>query len=657
MKAAVKRQFAEFVEHIDFPVVIYIYETGRIIAYNKAASGILGDGVRNMNLIWENHRRQKLPREILNYGNEILYNKGIYRDGLRMEIDMEVNSFVLDKSHIIVGFFEQSYKQQFIKYLRAMVPRFYMKDEKLAYCNMNDGYAEDRGGFCKGEKDGQDQEEGIQRILTADEEDVVRDKECSYNLQQLKKLNQPYGSYVKMNRMPLIDRDGNCVGLMGIYTPVFSRDEYKRLFDISNRENQILNRIVGRSNIVVAGWHNEEGWPIEYISPNFGRYGFDAGQFYRKEKNWQDIIHPEDYTYIMEKVRKAKDEEVLVLEYRIIEPGGAIRWVRSESVPGIPGSHKEGGWTGVIMEMPTSPDGKTLPEPKAEPFLQKKEILLLGKRELSRKEETGLNQKGAIELYLKQAVKNGCVEFDIFYQPIVSSYDRSLCGAEALLRWASPDLGFINPAEFIPITEYLGLMIPLGEHILREVFRTSRQWSELLGRKFPLHINISVVQLVQPGIVDRMRNIAREEQTDCRDIILEVTESLAVEDMALMKNVLLELRAQGFQVALDNFGIGYSSLNHIMAMPFDYIKIDKSMISAYGTEKFNPGFFSAITEMAHSLDMEIVAEGVETKQQMDFLDLAHADKYQGYYFGKPTSKEEFLHSYLKKNQAKAADGL
>ena len=160
-------------------------------------------------------------------------------------------------------------------------------------------------------------------------------------------------------------------------------------------------------------------------------------------------------------------------------------------------------------------------------------------------------------------------------------------------------------------------------------------------------MNLSVIQLVQPNIVERILEIARATGVNKENIILEVTESLAVEDMSLMKTVLTELRSYGFSIALDDFGTGYSSLNHIMEMPLNYVKIDKSFVSTYGTKDFNPSLLSAIAELAHSVNMEIIVEGVETKQQMEFLMFLNTDKIQGYLYGKPMPATEFEKRFFK----------
>jgi len=172
-------------------------------------------------------------------------------------------------------------------------------------------------------------------------------------------------------------------------------------------------------------------------------------------------------------------------------------------------------------------------------------------------------------------------------------------------------------------------------------FRVCKHWNDTYDPDFMVSVNLSVIQLVQPNIVERIKEIARATEVNPNNIILEVTESLAVEDMNLMKNVLIRLKEYGFSIALDDFGTGYSSLNHIMEMPLDYIKIDKSFVSNYGTANFNPSLLSAITELAHSVNMEVIVEGVETKQQMEFLMFLNTDRIQGYLYGKPMPAKDF----------------
>ena len=654
MKTIVKRQYADFIEHIEFPVVVYIYETGRVIAMNEYARNILGSSAKNMNLVWAAQVKQKLSRPVLDHGSELLFNKMVLNGRDKLEIDIEINAVVLDNVHILICFFEQSYKQQFIKQLRIQTPRMYVKDKKLSFVSVNKTFLEDAGlkADIKGTDNGDYLEPSVSDIIEANEKEVMNTRECTYDLVQTIKICTVDDYFAKMNRMPLINKNGTCIGMLGIYTLLLNRKEYKHLFDSTLREKHILSEAVSRSDTVVISWREDKGWPIEYVSPNFGKLGFNMEDFYTGRLCWQDIVYEEDYKRIVKDYEDfiKQGKHCLISEYRIINSAGEKIWVRDETTHVVREQgecYREGLLKEITDEMAASAVGS----PDASNPMQRYREYLYGLPsglKIAMPGDSG--EQSPIEQYLRKAINKGCVEFDIFYQPVVNSRNKEVVGAEALLRWRSPELGFINPVDFIPLSEYLGLIVPLGEHVIREVFRTSREWNRMVEGELLLNINLSVVQLVQPDIVNQIQRIVKELSADCSRIVFEVTESLAVEDMNLMKNVLCELKKMGFKIALDDFGTGYSSLNHIMEMPLDYIKIDKNFISAYGTKHFNPSLLSAITELAHSMGVEIIVEGVETKQQMEFLMFLNTDKYQGYLYGKPMPKEEFYNRFIGTDQ-------
>ncbi len=178
---------------------------------------------------------------------------------------------------------------------------------------------------------------------------------------------------------------------------------------------------------------------------------------------------------------------------------------------------------------------------------------------------------------------NECDEFTVYFQPIINVKGEDVCaGAEALVRWNSATMGFINPVDFIPLAEYLGLINPIGEHVLREAAKHCRYWNDMGHPDYKVNVNLSVVQLLQNDIVKKIKGIIDEVGIEPGNLCLEVTESLAINDMVRMKRILSEIKALGVKVALDDFGTGYSSLNHIREMPLDIIKIDKCFIEHLG---------------------------------------------------------------------------
>lgn len=253
-----------------------------------------------------------------------------------------------------------------------------------------------------------------------------------------------------------------------------------------------------------------------------------------------------------------------------------------------------------------------------------------------------------LEKNMRNATMNACQEFEVYYQPIVDvSKEGSPCtGAEALIRWNCENLGFISPAEFIPLAEYLGLINPIGDYVLKEACRSCKQWNDMGHPEYKVNVNLSVVQLLRNDVAERIQKIIEETQINPKNLTLEVTESLAINDMTRMQSILNSIKELGVRVALDDFGTGYSSLNHIREMPIDVIKIDKCFIDDLGKEPFADAFIKIVCELATIIGMHVCVEGVESEKQFEILKNMQIQMIQGFYFGKPMKKEEFAKKYL-----------
>ncbi len=253
-----------------------------------------------------------------------------------------------------------------------------------------------------------------------------------------------------------------------------------------------------------------------------------------------------------------------------------------------------------------------------------------------------------IEKNMRNAAKNALKEFEVYYQPIVDILQPGMpcIGAEALVRWNSSELGFVVPGDFIPLAEYLGLVIPIGEHVLREACKRCKYWNDMGHPEYKVNVNLSVVQLLQKDIVDVIRNVLKETGIYPKNLTLEVTESLAVNDMNMMKKILADIKKLGVRVALDDFGTGYSSLNHIREMPIDVIKIDRCFIIDIGKDEFSNAFVKMVAELANAIGVNVCVEGVETEEQLQFLKDVNVQMIQGFYFGKPTPVDVFEKKYL-----------
>ena len=253
-----------------------------------------------------------------------------------------------------------------------------------------------------------------------------------------------------------------------------------------------------------------------------------------------------------------------------------------------------------------------------------------------------------MEKNMRDAAGGGFDEFLVYYQPIVDiQKDGGTCtGAEALIRWNSHELGFISPADFIPLAEYLGLINPIGDYVLKEACKECKKWNDNGHPEYKVNVNLSVVQLMQDDIVDTIRKTIDELGLNPRNLTLEVTESLAINDMERMKNIMAEIRELGVRIALDDFGTGYSSLNHIREIPFDVIKVDQSFVRELATDEYHRSFIRMIGELAYALDVDICVEGIESKEQYEVLEGMKVRMVQGYYFDKPMPKDEFEAKYL-----------
>ena len=207
-------------------------------------------------------------------------------------------------------------------------------------------------------------------------------------------------------------------------------------------------------------------------------------------------------------------------------------------------------------------------------------------------------------------------------------------------------MGFVSPADFIPVAEYLGLINPIGEYVLRQAAQHCKNWNDMGHPDYHINVNLSVVQLLQNDIVKKVRNVITETGIDPHNLRLEVTESLAIDDLVRMKMILSQIKALGVGVALDDFGTGYSSLNHIRELPIDIIKIDKCFIDHIAEDDFSESFVKMVAELAAAIGVEVCVEGVESTSQYEKVKATSVQMIQGYYFGKPMRIEEFEKQYL-----------
>ncbi len=254
-----------------------------------------------------------------------------------------------------------------------------------------------------------------------------------------------------------------------------------------------------------------------------------------------------------------------------------------------------------------------------------------------------------MEKNMRNATTDGYREFEVYYQPIIDiQKEGTPCtGAEALVRWNSAAFGFIPPSDFIPLAEYLGLINPIGNHVMMEACRACKYWNDHGHPEYKVNVNLSVVQLLQTDIVDIVRRTIEETGVNPRNLTLEVTESLAINDMERMKEILNKIRELGARIALDDFGTGYSSLNHIREIPLDVIKVDQSFVEDLAEDSYSQSFIKMVAELAGAIGVSICIEGIETHEQYKVLEGMQVRLVQGYFFDKPMPRNLFEEKYLK----------
>ena len=260
-----------------------------------------------------------------------------------------------------------------------------------------------------------------------------------------------------------------------------------------------------------------------------------------------------------------------------------------------------------------------------------------------RSEESELQLEGDFEPALQRR------EFELVYQPVVSIASTHIVGFEALVRWRHPMLGVIAPSRFIPIAERTGFIVPLGRWILREACAQLRAWHTGVAGSSELwvSVNLSGVQLRHPDLVDHIDESLRESEIEARNLVLELTEGIAMENPTAVATLLMRLRAMGTRISIDDFGTGYSSLAYLRQLPVDALKIDQSFVRGLENGKDTAAIVASIVAMAKRLGLHVVAEGIENEKQLGMLRSLHCESAQGYLFSEPldaTSAGDLLKS-------------
>lgn len=260
-----------------------------------------------------------------------------------------------------------------------------------------------------------------------------------------------------------------------------------------------------------------------------------------------------------------------------------------------------------------------------------------------------------LERFLRRALEHD--EFLLHYQPQIEAATGRVIGMEALLRWQNPAMGLISPAKFIPIAEETGLIVPIGEAVLRRACEDTIAWERLGLGPLRVAVNLSAHQLADERLMDIVRAALEQTQLDPSHLELEITESVVMQNADRAAALLRELRAMGLHLAIDDFGTGYSSLGYLKRFPVNTVKIDRSFITDIPGDPDDIAITRAVIAMAHSLRLQVTAEGVETHEQLDFLAKLGCEQMQGYFFSKPLPAETFENWLRERRQLESTAGI
>lgn len=252
-----------------------------------------------------------------------------------------------------------------------------------------------------------------------------------------------------------------------------------------------------------------------------------------------------------------------------------------------------------------------------------------------------------IERNMRKAVSAGCKEFLTYIQPIINIDTKECIGGEVLVRWENPEMGFLMPGEFLPLAESLGLIVDIGDKILKSTCKTLEKWESKGRNDLVMHVNLSSVQMLQNNIVDKVEKCIAEYKFTPGNLVLEIRENLALHDVERAKRIVRDLKALGVKIALDDFGTGYSSLSYVKDMAFDIIKVGQSFVQDIVDSEYAKTFVKFIAEISETINAGVCIEGVETSEQCELLEGLGISVIQGYYFGHPMPVKEFEKRFLK----------
>jgi diguanylate cyclase (GGDEF)-like protein/PAS domain S-box-containing protein len=552
--------------------------------------------------------------------------------------------------------------------LDSLPIRVFLKDRESQYLGANKSFLADAGLESLDKLIGQsDRDMPWTEVQTesfyADDQEVMSSGKPKINIEEPQLRPDDSVAWLRTNKIPLYDGDKTCIGLIGTYEDITERvnqrkatekiamlDELTQLpnkrafFNELEQQDQLSGALIyidlDHFKVVNESMGTEVGDQlICAIGQRIQR--FTSRQGAHSPQCTMARIGGDRFAIYL--YRESSKNLKLQIERSATELLSAL----SEPYQLVHHLVNQGASLGIALideRQSTDIDKKALVEYDSEANTAMNDAKSKGRNSFlffDAKMQEGVERRYQVHLNLHHAINRN--ELTLVYQPQYDHCDR-IIGVEALVRWNSAELGFVPPDEFIKVAEETGLIHPIGAWIINRAlddFATISQSFEL-DPSFKMAINISKEQFFHKTFVDQLRQVIQSKQIDPRYIQLEITESLFIEQVELASMTMFECKSMGMTIALDDFGTGYSSLSYLINLPIDKLKIDRSFVTHLDTNERSQKLVESLVNMAHTLDVEVIAEGVETKAERDELISVNCLQYQGYYYSRPVDIEDLL---------------
>lgn len=332
MKGEIKKKYQDFVSHIDFPMLIYIYENNNIIAINDSAVKIIGDSYTDIRYLFEG-KKFKFSKDTLDNGCDLFLNTKIYLNSKVDYIDMDVCIMQVDNLHLVYVIFEESYKNLFLSDLRIQTPRLIYKYSDCDKYKSSTILKNDLENSNNKHIDFNNEE--IDSLFDKIESNNTDSKDNQYNMIKMLGKN---GDFIKLQIMPILDKKDKCIGTLGVYNHIVSKEKQKQIYAGAMKNSSLITTMMDEGDTVFVGWFNDENTNIQYVSPNISLYGYDENDFYDGKVSFKDMVYDKDFDMVKDKFKpksRIEDDEKRIYEYRIKKKNGDLVWVHEECIPVI----------------------------------------------------------------------------------------------------------------------------------------------------------------------------------------------------------------------------------------------------------------------------------------------------------------------------------